>query len=499
MYQTLATAHPRHQVADRRRWMALTVLASLQFMLILDATVVNVALPSIKNALGFTQANLAWVSDAYLLVAGGFLLLGSRVADLLGRRRIFLAGALAFALGSLASASAQNQGMLIASRALQGLGEALAGPAALSIITVLFADARERTRALSIWGGLAGMGGTIGVLLGGVIVDLADWRWIFWINLPIAAMVLTVAPRVIPADRRRGRGAFDAAGAITATGGITAFVYALLGANRDGWTSVRTVTFFAAGAALLAAFVVIEGRLRAPLVPLRIFRARRLVASSVLMALAASALYAMFFLLTLHMQQVLGWSPLRTGVSYVAFGLAMLIGVGMASQLLPRIGVRPVLLTGLTLAAIGLALMTQLSLEAEYWSRMVPAMVVEAVGAGLAFVSITVTAVSEASDSDAGLASGLLTTSQQVGGALGLAVLVSIATSRTSSLVTSGHSPLAAQLDGSHLAFGIGACLLLGAAALAAVLVGQFEPTSMPAPVAITSAESDIEPDTLVA
>lgn len=483
--------------ADPRRWMALIVLVCLQFMLILDATVVNVALPSIKIGLGFTQTNLAWVVDAYLLVAGGFLLLGGRVADLFGRRRIFLVGAIAFAAGSLASALAQDQVMLIASRALQGLGEALAGPAALSIIVMLFVDPRERAKALSIWGGLAGLGGAVGVVLGGVIVDLANWRWIFWINLPVAVVVLVAARRLVPNDNRRAHGGFDYAGAVTVTGGITALVYALLEANRNGWTSAATLGAFAVGAALLVAFVAIESRVRAPLIPLRFFRARRISSASGLMALFTSALYAMFFLTTLHMQLVLGWSPLHTGLAYLVFPVGVLTGIGAASQLLPKLGVRPVLVSGLSLAASGFVLFTQLPIDGQYWSHIVPAMLLVAVGAGLVFVALTVAAVSEATEADAGLASGMVTTAQQVGGALGLAVLVSIGASLTSNLIASGHSAAVAQLDGSHLAFGVGAGILATGAVLARLLIGRFKPTSLPAPIPLTTYED--EPDVLVA
>jgi EmrB/QacA subfamily drug resistance transporter len=469
-------------------------------MLILDATVVNVALPSIKADLGFSSANLTWVVDAYVLVAGGFLLLGGRFADLFGRRRIFLAGALAFALGSLCSGLAQDQAMLIASRAFQGLGEALAGPAALSIITVSFTQSKERATALSIWGGLAGLGGTVGVLLSGAIVELADWRWIFWINLPVAAAVLAVSPRLVPADLRRARASFDLAGAIAATGGISALVYALLEAGRHGWTSVTTLCFFALGTALLVSFVAIEGRVRSPLVPLSFFQARRPRAAAGLMALVTSALYGMFFLLTLYLQLVLGWSPLQTGLAYVPFGLGVLGGIAVASQVLPRVGVRPVLVSGMAMSAGGLALFTRLPIHLAYWTQLAPAMVLIAVGLGLAFVSITVAAVSEAKDADAGLASGMVTTAQQVGGALGLAVLVSIATSRASSLVGSGHSPAAAQLAGSHLAFAVGAGLLAAGAVLAAALIGRLKPVTLPTPTPLTQIEvEEFEPEALSA
>jgi EmrB/QacA subfamily drug resistance transporter len=477
--------------------MALAVLACLQFMLILDVSVVNVALPSIKADLGFSQPSLAWVVNAYVLVAGGFLLLGGRLADLFGRRRMFLAGAVIFALGSLTSGLAEDQVMLIGSRALQGLGEAFAGPAALSIIAVLFTDPKEKAKALSIWGGLAGLGGTTGVLLSGVIVDLANWRWIFWINLPVALAVLVACLRVVPDDRHRSRSTFDFIGALSATGGIAAMVYALLEANRHGWTSASTLGFFAGGAALLVTFVVLEGRLRAPLIPLRFFRSRQPRTASGLMVLLASALYGMFFLLTLYMQLDLGWSPLHAGLAYVAFGAGFLIAVATASQLLPKVGARPLVVGGMVLSAAGYVLLTRLGVPMHYWSGLVPPMLLVSVGLGWCFVSLTVSAVSGASEADAGLASGMVTAAQQVGGALGLAVLVSIAASRTSSLLGSGHSQVAAQLSGSHLAFWVGAGLLAAGAALAAVLLDRVRPTASPSSTPATQAE--VEEDELEA
>jgi EmrB/QacA subfamily drug resistance transporter len=495
MQLTSASPVASLRAGDPYRWVALAVLATLQFMLILDATVVNVALPSIRADLGFSRSNLAWVVDAYVLVAGGFLLLGGRLADLFGRRRIFLSGAVAFALGSLLSGLAQDQVMLIGSRALQGLGEALAGPAALSIIAVLFVDPKEKTKALSIWGALAGLGGTVGVLLSGAILDLADWRWIFWINLPVAAVVLLAALRVVPNDRHRARTGFDLAGAITATGGITALVYALLEADRHGWTSATILGFFAAGATLLVAFVAIEGRLRAPLIPLRFLRSRRPATAGGLMVLLTSALYGMFFLLTLYMQLGLGWTPLRTGLAYVIFGIGILVGVSAASQLVPKIGVRPPVVAGLSMAAVGFFLLTRLPVHSQYWSHVVPPMILISLGLGLGFVSLTMLAVSDASEADAGLASGMVTTAQQVGGALGLAVLISVATARASSLLGSGHAPAVAQLSGSHLAFGVGAGLLAVGAVLAALLIGRVKPAAMPEPAPISQAAYEPEPE----
>jgi len=461
---------------EDRRWKALVVLAALQFMLVLDATVVNIALPSIKRDLGFSQANLAWVVDAYLLVAGGFLLLGGRLADLFGRRRIFLAGAVAFALGSLASGLAQDQGTLIAARALQGTGEALAGPAALSIIAILFTDPKERAKALGIWGGLAGLAGVVGAVLSGVIVDVASWRWIFWVNLPVAAAVIIVAPRILRPDKRARDRGFDLIGAATATAGITALVYALLEASRDGWSSATTIGLLAGGATLLGTFLVVEARAQNPLVPLGFFALRRRSAASALMALTASALYAFFFLLTLYMQLVLHWSPLRTGFAMLPFGFAILVGIGASSKLVPRVGARPILVTGMSIAAGGFGLLTRLSVNAHYFSQEFPAMALVALGMGLTLVALIVSGVSEADEHDAGLASGTITTAQQVGGALGLAVLVSVATDRATGLLATGHSTGAAQLAGSHLAFGVGAGTLLGGAILSALLIGKFRP-----------------------
>jgi EmrB/QacA subfamily drug resistance transporter len=478
------------------RWKALAVLSCLQFMLVLDATVVNVALPSIKHDLGFSQSNLAWVVDAYLLAAGGFLLFGGRVADLFGRRRTFVLGAIAFAIGSLASGLAPDQGTLIAARAVEGLGEAFAGPAALSIVTVLFVDPDEKTKALSIWGGLAGIAGVLGVVFSGVIVDLASWRWIFWINLPVAAAILLVTPRVIRRDPRRAGRSFDLAGAATLTTGVSAVVYALLEANRDGWTSTTTISLLVAAGALLSTFVAIERRRSAPLVPLRLLRSRRPSTASGLIMLYASALYAMFFLLTLYMQVVLGWSPLHTGLAYLPFGLGMLLGIGTSSQLVPRVGVRPVVVAGMVLAGFGFFLLAQLPVNGGYASRLLPGMAFVAVASGLAYVAVTVYAVSETRPQDAGLASGMVTTAQQVGGALGLAAIVSVATSRTTSLLIAGQGAGAAQVAGTHFAFGVATTILAAGALLAAVLIDSYRPASaMPLPEAPTGpAEPDPVP-----
>jgi EmrB/QacA subfamily drug resistance transporter len=426
-------------------------------MLVLDATVVNVALPSIKADLGFTQPNLAWVVDAYLLVAGGFLLLGGRLADLLGRRRMFLAGAVAFAVGSATSGLAQDQAMLIGARAVQGLGEALAGPAALSIIAVLFTDRKEKTKALQVWGGLASLAGVLGVVMSGVIVDLASWRWIFFINLPVAGGVLIITPRLVRNDRHRTGQGFDFAGAVTLSAGITAAVYALLEANRNGWSSTVTLSLFMVAVVLLTSFVAVERAVKTPLVPLVAFRARGPRTASVQMVFFVAAMYAMFFLLTLYMQLVLRWSPLHTGLAYLPFGLCMLVGIGIASQLVPKFGVRPISTAGMALAATGLWFFARISPGSGYTTRVLPGLALVAVGAGLGYVAVTVLGMSDARQNEAGLASGIITTAQQVGGALGLAAFVSIATARASAFLAAGHPPVSAQLAGSDLAFTIGA------------------------------------------
>jgi len=473
-------------VSDPRRWKALSVLAFMQFMLILDITVVNVALPSIQVSLGFTRTDLAWVVDAYVLVAGGFLLLGGRLADLLGRRRIFIAGVVVFAVASLTSGLAQYQWMLIISRAGQGFGEALAAPAALSIIVAMFVDPKERAKALGIWGGLAGLGGTVGVILSGIITQFASWRWIFLINLPIAALVLALLPRVVPNDRRRAGHGIDVAGALFITAGVSSLVYALLEANKNGWLSGTTIGFFVASAVLLAGFILTELKVAKPLIRLGFFRQRRPSASAVLIILVGSAFFSMFFLLTLYLQQVLGWSPLKSGMAYITFGVFIIAGFGSASQLLPRIGVRPVIVTGLVLVTMGFIWLARLPLDGHYWTDIAPSMMLIAFGSGWAFVSVTVAAVSQATDQEAGLASGLLTTAQQIGGALGLAVLVTVAAQRTTSLVGEGQTPSAAFVGGMHLAFIIGAGLVTVGALVALLAIGQFIPESLPTPLPVT-------------
>jgi EmrB/QacA subfamily drug resistance transporter len=446
---------------ERRRWIALGLLCIAQFMVILDASIVNVALPSIGKALHFSQENLPWVVNAYVLTFGGFLLLGGRSADLLGRRKVFQFSLILFALASLACGLAANEGQLIAARAVQGLGAAALSPSALSIVTVTFRDGSERNKAFGVWGAVAGSGGAAGVLLGGVLTDTAGWEWVFWVNVPIGIAAAALAP-VLIADSRATDAArhFDAAGAITVTGGLTALVYALVDANSAGWGSFQTIGLFALSAALIATFVAIELRSRSPLVPFRIFRLRTLTGANVVNLLVGAALLSMFFFISLYMQDVLGFSPIKAGLSYLPLAITIILAAGAASQLVTRIGFKPVLLTGLAFVAAGLLWFSQVSANGSYVDDVLGPSLLAAIGLGFSFVPITIAAMSGTEQSDAGLASGLVNTSQQIGGALGLAILATIATARTDHVMSSAAGPAAlpqALTEGFQAAFLAGA------------------------------------------
>ncbi len=421
--------------ADPRRWKALAVLALVQFMLILDVTVVNVALPNIQKDLDFGPTGLAWVVDGYVLMAGGLLLLGGRLSDLVGRKRLFLIGVAIFGVTSITCGLAQNSSMLVTSRFIQGIGEALAAPAALGLVAMLFQDPKERTKALGIWGGIAGLGGTLGSVISGVIVDIgpSSWRWIFLINIPVAAFALVVLPRLVNesravrADGPRQRP--DIAGAVTATLGLIAIVYGILRGGQTAWTSGLVVASLVGGVALLTGFVLIEKSVNDPLVPLRFFKNRTRVATNGVTIFFSSGFFAYFYLQTLFLQQILGWSPLRTGLSYLPFGVAISVAIGVGTGLLPRVGAKALLLTGFTFCATALLLLTRLSIHSTYAADVLPSMLLLAFGAGLAFPSITNAALHEVSTQDASLASGVQTAVQQIGGALGIAVFTSIAVS----------------------------------------------------------------------
>jgi EmrB/QacA subfamily drug resistance transporter len=454
-----------------RRWIALILLCFAQFIVVLDASIVNVALPSIGEDLNFSQDNLAWVVNAYVLTFGGFLLLGGRLADLLGRRRVFISGLLLVAAASLAAGFAANEGQLIAARAAQGLGAAIISPAALSIVTNTFSDGADRNKALGAWGAVAGAGGAAGVLFGGILTDGPGWEWVLWINVPVALIVAALAPRLILESRSESATRhFDTAGAVSVTAGLSVLVYALVDANDAGWGSTQTLGLLAFAAALIAAFVAIELRSQAPLVPFRIFRLRTLTGANTVGLLVGASLFSMFFFITLYMQQVLGYSPIDAGLSYLPLALMIIVASGVASQLVTRIGFKPVLAAGMLLIAGALVWFSQVSVGGGFVSDILGPSLLAAAGLGFAFVTTTIAAVSGVREQESGLASGLINTSQQIGGALGLAVLATVANSRTDDLVASaggGRSELTNALnEGFQSAFLAGA----GIAALGFVL-----------------------------
>jgi EmrB/QacA subfamily drug resistance transporter len=432
----------------------LVLVAVAQFMVILDATVVNVALPTIQSSLGFSEQDLSWVLNAYTLIFGGFLLLGGRLADALGRRRLFMIGIAVFSGASLICGVSQSEGMLLVARGLQGLGGAMVSPAALSIILTTFAEGHERNRALAVWGAIAGAGGAVGLLLGGVLVQALSWRWVFFINVPLGATVLALAPRVIPESRARGAThGYDAEGAIAITLGMMALVFTLIKADTWGWTSARTLAGFAAAALLIAAFVVIERRHENPLVPLRIFSNRSLAASDATMLVVAAGLFGVFLFCTLYLQQVLGYSALETGVAYLPWTLTTIGVSALASRIVDRFTPKPVLLGGLVMATAGFLLLSRVSGHGDYASHVLPAMIVLGAGLGMTFVPITISATSGVAPADSGLASGLLTTTQQVGGSLGLAILSTVSTTRVGNALDAGSTLPVALTHGFKGAF----------------------------------------------
>jgi EmrB/QacA subfamily drug resistance transporter len=461
------TTHSHEEFRDRR-WQALILLCSAQFVVVLDASIVNVALPSIGRALDFSQENLPWVVNAYVLTFGGFLLLGGRTADLLGRRRVFMAGLLVVAIASLAAGFAATEGQLIAARAAQGLGAAIISPAALSIVTTTFSDGAERNKALGVWGAVAGSGGAAGVLLGGVLTDGLGWEWVLWVNVPVSLIAFALSPRLIAESRDEPETrAFDVAGAVTITAALSILVYALVDANNAGWGSTQTIGLLALSALLHAVFVAIELRAAKPLVPFSIFRLRTLTGANVVGLLIGASLFSMFFFISLYMQQVLGYSAIHAGLSYLPLALAIIASAGIGSQLVTRIGYKPVLAVGSLFIVAGLLWFSRVSVGGGFLTDILGPSLLAAVGLGFAFVTTTIAAVSGVEEHEAGLASGLINTSQQIGGALGLAVLSTIATSRTEDVMASGGGGVADGLtEGFQAAFFGGAVI----AALAFVL-----------------------------
>jgi len=466
---------------DRRtRWFALIVLCLGDLMIVLDTTIVNVALPSIRADLGFSQTSLAWVVNAYLLTFGGFLLLGGRLGDLFGQRRLFLIGISLFSLASLTCGLATTQGVLIGARAVQGLGGAVVAAVALSLMMTLFTEPAERAKAMGVFGFVAAGGGSIGVLLGGILTDVLDWHWIFLVNLPIGALVFVLTRRLLPATGgSAGTRRLDVAGAVTITAALMLAVYAIVNGNQNGWTSAQTVGLLAGAAALLGAFLWTEVHARSPLVPLGLFRKRNVAVSNVVGVLWAAAMFAWFFLSALYLQLVLGYSPLEVGLAFLPANLIMgAFSIGLSAKLVMRFGIRKPLAAGLTLAAAGLVLFARAPVDGSFVIDVLPAMILLGFGAGIAFNPVLLAAMSDVDQSEAGLASGVVNTSFMMGGALGLAILASLAASRTSSLLASGEKALEALNGGYHAAFLVGAVFALAAAALGGTLLTATSPAA---------------------
>jgi EmrB/QacA subfamily drug resistance transporter len=464
--------------AHRNPWLVLALVCMAQFMVILDATIVNVALPSIQRDLQMADGDLQWIVNAYTLVFGGFLLLGGRAGDLIGRKRIFLMGVVIFTVASLLNGLAWSSEALIVFRGLQGLGAALVAPAALSIITTTFAEGAERAKAMGVWAAIAVGGGAVGLVLGGVLVTSLSWPWIFYVNIPVGIAVLVASMRYVPESRDEHRHkSFDLVGAVTVTVGLLALVYAIVGAQEVGWTSLRTIGVTAFALTLLVTFVVVERFSAEPLVRLSIFRVRTVRAANVAMFLVAAGLFAMFFFNTLYLQRVLGYSALEAGLAFLPFTAGIIIGAGLSQKLVPAIGAREVPLVGMTLAIVGLLLFTRLQPGGDYVTDFLPGIMLASIGMGLTFVPVTLIATSGIPADDAGLASGLYNTSQQVGGALGLAILSTIAVSATTDTLTGlGREPRPADqaqalVDGFHVAYVGSAVMIAAGAVLLAILL----------------------------
>jgi EmrB/QacA subfamily drug resistance transporter len=445
------------------------VLCFVQFMLVLDDTVVSVALPSMRVELGFTTAGLAWVVNAYFLAFGGLLLLSGRVADLLGRRRVFLSGVALFGAASLACGLAQEPWQLVAGRFAQGAGAAMAGPAALALITVLFRDAAERAKALGVWGGIAGLGGTTGLVISGALTGLASWRWIFLINLPVAVAALALLPRLVAESRADRASRLDVPGAVLGTLAVVSLVYGLLEAGESGWGNVASVGPLVLAVVLAVSFVAVEVRTTEPLVPLSFLSSRVRAVANGATLLFSAAFYAMAFLLMLHLQTVLGYRPLTAGVAYLPYGAGILAGMWLSSRAVIRLGMRRTLVTSFLISSAGLLLLSGVGPSDSYALGVLPGMLVTSLGCGLSLPALTVAALAGTTDDDAGLGSAVLSSVQQVGGAVGLAVLVALA-ARRSEAVAAEDGSLHAATEGFSLALIVAAALL----ALGAVLVATI-------------------------
>jgi len=462
-----------------QRWIALVVLCLGDLMIVLDSTVVNVALPSIREDLGFSQTALVWVVNAFMLTFGGFLLLGGRLGDLFGKRRLFLAGIVAFTLASLACGLAASQAVLVAARAVQGLGGAVVSAVAMALIMDLFTEPSERAKAMGIFGFVMSGGGSIGVLLGGALTGALSWHWIFLVNLPVGAAVLALAVALVPADRRGARAPLDVAGAATVTVAMMLAVYAVVGGNEAGWGSLQTIGLLGLAAVLLLVFVRIEARVAAPLMPLRLFASRNVAVANVVGVLWAAAMFAWFFISALYMQFVLRWTPMQVGLAFLPANLIMgAFSLGISAKMVMRYGIRGPLAAGLALAAAGLGLFAIAPVDGSFVAHVLPGMLLLGLGAGMAFNPVLLAAMEGVDASDSGLASGVVNTSFMMGGALGLAVLASLAAARTDALSAAGTEALAAANGGYHAAFVVGAAFAAVAAVLGAVLLRESRPAA---------------------
>ena len=458
---------------SRMRWLALYILCLGDLMIVLDVSIVGVALPSIRTDLGFSESSLAWVVNAYLITFGGFLLLGGRLGDLFGHRRLFLIGIAAFTLASLACGLATEQFILVAGRAIQGLAAAIVSAVALSLVMTLFTEPAERAKAMGVFGFVASGGGSIGVLLGGILTDVLNWHWIFLVNVPIGIAVVLLSLRLLPGAHEVGASVrLDVAGAVTVTTALMIAVYAIVNGNETGWLTAQTLGLLGAAATLFAVFLAIESRVASPLMPLRLFRLRNLNVANVVGILWAAAMFAWFFLSALYLQLVLGYSPLEVGLAFLPGNLVMMaLSIGVSAKLVMRFGIRLPLSGGLGIAAVGLLLFARAPVDGTFLVDVLPSMVLLGVGAGIAFNPVLLAAMSDVEPAEAGLASGVVNTAFMMGGALGLAVLASIAASRTESLRAGGEESLAALTGGYHVAFVVGAIFALAAAAIGGLLL----------------------------
>jgi EmrB/QacA subfamily drug resistance transporter len=486
---------PQKQMTDRNRWIALYVLCVGMLMIVLDATVVNVALPSIQDDLGFSQSNLAWVVNAYLIAFGGLLLLAGRLGDLIGRRSVFLAGLGVFTVASLLCGLAQSQELLVAARFVQGAGGAMTSAVILGMIVTMFSEPREQAKAIGVYAFVASAGGAVGLLAGGVLTESINWHWIFFVNIPIGIATAVMAGRLLERDRGIGfgRGA-DVPGAVLITSSLMLGVYTIVKPAADyGWGSGRTLAFGAASLALLAGFLVREARTGTPLIPLRIFRSRNVSGANVIQALSVAGMFGMFFLGSLYLQRVLGYDALEIGLAFLPVTIVMgTLSFRYSERLVMRFGARNTLLPGLVLIAVGLVLFTRAPVGGSYVQHVLPVMILLGLGAGLSFPALMTLAMSGATREDAGLASGLVNTSAQVGGALGLAVLATLSATRSDNLIGDGHPTASALTSGYHLAFLIGAGLVLAAIVVAVTVLERVEQPEVQA--ASDDESADAEP-----